>query len=204
MTAQTPPKHLSVSILESFRRFEEGLDEESKLIERLTLPYTPGEKADAGTELHDLMEHYDSWQSRPYRLIDAPAVSRAIEPIDIEGQTEVWISGDLLGHRVVARCDLIDGLRIIDRKATWIGFDAERLLDSYQWRLYLTLADCQEFVYRVFCMSDKKPYAPIGEPHTLPVSPYPAMRQDCENLLTGFLAWKDAAIRRGIPINLKH
>jgi len=89
--------------------------------------------------------------------------------------------------RLVARCDMLNGLTVRDQKLTE-RWDAEKYLDSLQWRAYLDIFDADAFVYDVFEATYEK-----GKPedtvtrikvtgfNRMTFYRYPDMRKDVES-----------------------
>jgi len=187
---------VSVSNLDLFHRWQE--DDEldfAWLIARLRheVPQTPAMLA--GVAFHELLEsvsprEIDYWTSGEYRFdfncdytLDLPQVRE----MTLEKQY-----GKLL---VRGRVDGIRGKVITDYKTTE-QFDAERYFDSYQWRFYLDMADCDRFIWHVFVLHevDDKCYS-VKEIHTLSQARYAGMHRDCEYVVEEYL---DLAEREGL------
>lgn len=184
-----PTAKTSVSALESFRRFQNELLDQDELIERLTTPYQPTSdnvRIQKGNDLHRFIET----GSADGMLLkwDVDSIARNLEPGDIEGEREIWISGDVGDTHIYAKADLVRGLEMRDFKATGTPFDADSYEASYQWRLYLALTGCEKFIYRVFEVSDSAPYR-VLRGHTFPLYTYPAMVDDCLSLIGDFRVW---------------
>jgi hypothetical protein len=92
--------------------------------------------------------------------------------------------GDLT---VSGQVDAIDGRIIYDHKTTK-QFDADRYMESYQWRYYLDLFDADAFRYNVFVLKetdDPKVYV-VSDFHRLEQRRYPDLHADCERLAGQF------------------
>lgn len=88
---------------------------------------------------------------------------------------------------ITGQVDGIDGLRIDDHKTTG-RFDAERYLQSYQWRLYLDIFAASKFRWNVFEIgetNDPMVWEVFGA-HRLEQYRYPALGDDCQALVTRF------------------
>lgn len=184
-----PTAKTSVSALESFRRFQAELLGEDELIERLTTPYqevSDNVRIQKGIDLHKYIE---TGQPDLMRLEwDIPSIAKELVQEDIEGEREIWISGDLGDTHIYAKADLVNGLEMRDFKATGTAFDADSYEASYQWRIYLALTGCEKFTYRVFEVSDSLPYK-VFRSHAFPLYTYPALVDDCLSLIGDFRLW---------------
>lgn len=90
---------------------------------------------------------------------------------------------------LVGKVDAIHGKRIDDHKLT-ATFDAEKYLDSYQWRIYLEIFEADEFRWNVFEAKDEQPdYYVIRNVHRLPASRYPGMGEDVEREVRRFVGF---------------
>lgn len=80
---------------------------------------------------------------------------------------------------LVGQCDAI-GLAVHDAKLTE-RVDAERYLDSLQWRAYLEIFGRREFIYDLFHARYEGPgKVRVGEHHRMSFYAYPEMRADVE------------------------
>lgn len=139
------------------------------------------------------------------------AFHKILENPDFEEQTEVtcdgfWFSilceielelphtrelsiekqyGDLL---VRGRVDGLGGKKVTDYKTTE-QFDADRLMEGYQWRFYLDMLDCDKFTWKVFVLSQygKPGHYDVRQTHDLTQYRYPGLREDCERLAAEYL-----------------
>lgn len=92
--------------------------------------------------------------------------------------------GDLL---VRGRVDGITGTTVTDYKTT-AQFDPERLLEGYQWRLYLDMTDCNSFDWKVFVLNERKERRyDVTQTHDLSQCRYTDLRTDCERLAADYL-----------------
>jgi hypothetical protein len=77
---------------------------------------------------------------------------------------------------------------VTDYKTT-SRFDADRYMESFQWKFYLDMSGMKEMLYQVFVM---KPFAreehhySVKEFHTMRQYAYPDMHDDCEKLVRDY------------------
>lgn len=178
----------SVSNLEAFRCWEndEAL-ELGWLLQRILGPFEQTSAMKAGEAFHKAMETFrgetEQVASGKYRF-DIDCDILLIQP----DATELPISrryGDLI---VSGRVDAIFGATVYDHKATEY-FDADRLLEGYQWRFYLDILELDRFVWNVFVMretADPFHYV-ITDFHPLEQKRYPSLASDCERLAKRYL-----------------
>lgn len=193
--------NVSVTSVEAYRLMTEEVISESDLIMQLLNlePYV--ERVSVGRQVHSLIENGLQlfMDTTPNPIIDAHRFESMIEAHDRIGTPEAWVSGDISGVRIRGRVDMMHGVELREFKATQSGFDPDRYLNSYQWRLYLVLSGCLKMVYRVFEAGHDRMsglYYPKAA-HTLPIGIYPNMERDCENMIRSFLEWHSAAESRG-------
>jgi len=188
----------SVSVIEMFRQFPRtykvaGGDEVEETWEewqeKLLLPASP--QMEAGKAFHSALEHVDvgevpTLESDGY-LFD---FSQFNGELALGQVGEIPVSqkyGDLL---VRGRCDDVTGSTVTDYKLTFSSFDAERYLESFQWRFYLDMLKANRFVYQVFEGYQRRgaesDIVDIKKLHTLRLYRYPEMEADCQKLAKRF------------------
>ena len=154
---------ISVSNLELYRTWraddELGLE---WLLRRLRAeePQTPAMAA--GEALHKALEdsslgEVSELRSGPYHFYVQCDCS-----IELPQARELRIEKDYDGLTVRGRVDGLIGRSVIDYKTT-ASFDADRLLEGYQWRFYLDLLDAHVFIWKVFVMREFGDFAEEGE-----------------------------------------
>jgi len=83
---------------------------------------------------------------------------------------------------LVGHCDSLEGLTVRDQKLTE-KWEAERYVDSLQWRAYLVMFDACQFIYDVFVgRYDSKgaPSVTVTEYHATSFFTYPGIRDDVQ------------------------
>lgn len=182
------PHEVRVTQLDAFRIWEQTEDLDMDwLLPRILGNQEETEVMRAGTALHKALEHLDGSELEIDTLLtDEYRFDFNCGPCEIMlptiRETEfVKHYGDIL---VAGHVDGLIGNAIIDYKTT-AAFDAERYMESYQWRYYLDLSGCDQFLYQIFVMKDFGPphcYS-ITAAHTLKQYRYPELHTDCENLV---------------------
>lgn len=181
---------VSVSNLELFRTWREdddlGLD---WLLRRLRGEEPQSEAMMAGEALHKALESAKEGEEpclvsgdfRFYFKADVELSPSPIRELSLEKQY-----GDLT---VRGRVDDLRGRTITDYKST-ASFDADRLLEGFQWRYYLDMADCDTFIWKVFVMTPLlyQEYSVI-QYHELKQHRYEKLHEECAQLADDFLGF---------------
>jgi hypothetical protein len=163
------------------------------LLARLRRESPPTDAMLAGTALHTALENgtegdFSELSADGYTFelrindeLDLPAVReiKSTRDYEIDGVTVT----------LVGKVDAILGKRVDDHKLT-SRFDAERFLNSMQWRAYLEVFDANEFRWNVFEgrpeSADPKRYV-INGFHPLRMHRYPGMGEDLERAIARFV-----------------
>src|SRR5690349_10294117 len=181
---------ISVSDLDCYRRYKQNEDVTlEQCLAQLRRETPPSPSMLAGRALHSFFEHADPdgletlWAQREgYRFTFDCDVEMELPAVrELKGELEIKTpSGP------VTLVGVVDGMdrAIYDYKLTG-QFDAERLINSYQWRCYLLMFGADRFVYRVFVGQEDVFGAgfdgeqffewTIREYHELPIYRYPEM-----------------------------
>lgn len=189
---------ISVSNLELYRmwRGSEDLDLEW-LLRRLRGEEPQTEAMKAGEALHKALEESPAGEtsvlnSGTYRFYIQCDCS-----IELPQARELKIEKEYGGLTVRGRVDDLTGKRITDYKST-ASFDADRLLEGYQWRYYLDMLNADSFVWKVFVMQPFGDFTENGDlihsyeitqAHELSQHRYDALEEDCAKLAADFLAF---------------
>lgn len=89
---------------------------------------------------------------------------------------------------VVAKADGVLGQRLIENKTTLSSFDFAHYERGYQWKFYLDLFEAPAIEYHVFRLNDHgNGVIDVRDVETFMLYPYPALHDDCSELLTQFL-----------------
>ena len=161
------------------------------LIDRLT-KFEPSPAMQAGSAFHGALELLTNSVS----LLVHDGYTFNIQcdaEISLPAQRELKIErGILPGIVLVGKIDALDGNRIVDYKLTE-RLDAERYMDSMQWRAYLMLFETNEFEYSIFEGSPDRGSTTcytISDWHSLRFYSYPEMCADvkkCAGELAAFV-----------------
>lgn len=173
-----------VTALEQFRIWKQ--DDEMDvgwLLNRLVGKEEPSDSMKAGTAFHSALEQAQecelgSLAFGDYRFdfnCDCTIALPVLRELEIQKQY-----GDVI---VTGHVDALNGKEITDYKTT-AQFDADRFMESYQWRYYLDMADCDIFKYQVFVLAEFGPMHcyEVRQFHTLTQRRYPRLGEDCARL----------------------
>jgi hypothetical protein len=175
--------------LELFRVWRQREDlSRDWLLNRIRGLERPSESMLAGRAFHEALEgaaggEISTLARGPYRFhfnCDAMIPATPLHELPVEK-----MYSELLAR---GRVDSWVGVEILDYKTTK-QFDADRLMEGYQWRYYLDMTGCDSFCWKVFVMRE------FGEPqsyeiyqsHTLRQKRYPSLHEDCERLARDYL-----------------
>lgn len=145
---------ISVSDLETYRYWKDDEDGTlDELVARLTKKEPPTPQMQAGNAFAKVMERAKTGSVLDVAAMDGWEFHFEVEteialPPVRELKAEVVFDTPSGPVTLVGKVDGIDG-EIHDQKLTE-KFDAERYLDSLQWRCYLVMFNAQSFVYDVF------------------------------------------------------
>lgn len=174
----------SVSNIELFRVWEQ--DEELDLgwlLTRILGKEPPSDSMKAGTAFHSALEQSREGEMGALAFGDYRFDFNCDCAIYLPPIKELPISGIYGDLEVRGRVDGVNGKEVIDYKTTE-QFDADRFMESYQWRFYLDMLDCDRFRWEVFVISEFGPqycYS-VRQVHSLVQKRYPKLHEDCEKL----------------------
>jgi PD-(D/E)XK nuclease superfamily len=178
---------VSVSNLELFRmwRADEDLDL-NWLLRRLRGEEPQTEAMLAGIALHKALEKTEG-ESMILEADGYKFHARIDLDIEVSPFKELRIEKQYGDLTVRGRVDDLNGLTVTDYKSTG-NFDADRMLEGFQWRLYLDMTECDTFVWKVFVMKDIFFHEyDIYQYHELKQKRYPALGQECARLASDFM-----------------
>lgn len=184
------PREVRVTSLDAFRmwRETEGL-EMDWLLPRILGKQEETQEMKAGTALHQALA-YDLDGKQELNTIfasgfrfDFNCACEVVLPT-IREQEFAKHYGDIL---VTGHVDGLIGNMVIDYKTTQ-QFDWDRYMESYQWRFYLDMSECDQFLYQIFVL---KPFGPEGnyeirDTHKIRQYRYPELNRDCEDLVRDY------------------
>jgi hypothetical protein len=178
---------LSVTDLETFRYWQERDDGTLEdLIAQLTGAVEPTPQMRAARAFHKAFEDL----GRDVESLDRLTVDGYTFDFEMDGALAMPPIRELKAEglwqtpsgpvTLVGKVDGLAGLTVHDYKLSE-RFEAERYLDSWQWRAYLTMFHARRFVYEVFqCYYDRADptRVHIVDLHPLAFDRYPQMEQD--------------------------
>lgn len=179
---------VSVSNLELYRvwRDSEELDLEW-LLRRLRGEEPQTEQMMAGEALHAAIENAGPQDAMSLVHGEWKFYFNVKSTVELPTSKELSVEKQYGDLTVRGRVDALRGKTVTDYKSTG-SFDADRLLEGYQWRFYLDMMDCDTFRWIVFVMSDRlyREYE-IYQVHELMQHRYPQLHEDCWKLAADFL-----------------
>lgn len=176
---------LSVSDLETYRYWKASEDSDvPTLLAKLRHEEPPTPAMEAGRAFAKLFETADAGDTAirevdgwtfDFTAIDAEI---AVPPVR-ELKAEVLFATPHGPVTLVGKVDGLDGLTVHDQKLTE-RWEAERYIDSLQWRAYLVMFDAKAFVYDVFQARYAGRYVNVNAYETVKFYTYPNVRRDVE------------------------
>ena len=150
-----PDITIAVTALDSYRYYVESDMSLEQYIARLKRLEPPHPRAVLGTAMHDGISHLVKTGS--YSLLDKtfhiPAEIHLRRPDVMEVKVGRTFEVDGRRVRVSGRVDALMGQTLVDYKTTQ-RIDLDYLMDSLQWRVYMSLLpDVEAFRYEVFQLS---------------------------------------------------
>ena len=185
---------LSVTDLESYRFWKDDEDATPEdMIRRLRRLDPPTDQMEAGRAFAKVMEHADprheltvaecdGWTFRFDGDWDLSLPDLRELKVEQVFQTP---SGPVT---LVGKVDGTVGVVVRDQKLTQ-RWDAEKYLDSLQWRAYLLMLAATAFIYDVFVGRYRGREVTVTEYHPLLFYAYPEMRQDVERAVCELAAF---------------
>lgn len=167
-----------------------GLDE---LLRRLRREEPPTPAMLAGTAFHKAIEIADIGEHKGL-VADGYTFSFETDAeIDMPLIREMKATREYLVDdcvvTLVGKVDAIHGKRIDDHKLTE-KFDAEKYLESYQWRIYLEIFAADEFRWNIFEAKPEHPdYYLIRAVHPLTARRYPGIGEHVEREVRRFVGF---------------
>ena len=196
---------ISATTLESFRLFmqpEQDWMTEDELIATIRGEFVPNHKVKLGLAFGAVLETPDRYRGRAgYQCGDFFFAAEVMEPalaeIDRRGIFEVKASKCYGDCTVVCKADHMLGSHLSEFKTTLSSFNADKYAESCQWRFMADILQPSKITYRVFCLSEDHQTGEIGlnSIETMNLYPYPALHQDCRDLVEAFRAY---VIRKGL------
>lgn len=186
---------ISATLLESFRLYSKNdWYQESDLIDSIKgqLKQTP--KMKLGQAFHYLLEHPQLslagfYEHRDHRFHPS-CIQDVLARVDARGVFESKIEKVIGNTRegddlvLVTKADHIYGLHLSEFKAPLKAtFDAEKYMESYQWRVMAWLYEAQKITYHVACLELGQDCFELRTLDSIDVYPYAGLEQDVRALL---------------------
>jgi hypothetical protein len=185
---------LSATDIDQLRYYRDADEMElAELIARLKHLMPSSDAMEAGTALHAALEVADAGDFKGLVHGDYTFSFETDATLDLLPIREMKATRDYFVDDVtvtlVGKVDGIYGKRIDDHKFT-AKFDADRYLDSYQWRIYLEVFGANEFRWNIFEALESAPrnYL-IRNVHSLRMHRYPGIAEDVERAVRDFVVF---------------
>lgn len=183
---------VSATDIDTLRRFYDEEDANlADLIAKLRRLMPTTDAMEAGTALHAAIENAQPGDYKGLTWGDYTFSFETEAEIDLPDIREMkatrqYIVDDVV-VTLVGKVDALHGKRIDDHKFT-ARFDADRYMDSYQWRIYLEVFGADLFRWNVFEATESAPknYL-IRNVHKLEMHRYPGMAEDVERAVRAFV-----------------
>lgn len=197
---------VSATDIDAVRRFYDEEDADlADLIRQLRHLMPSTDAMEAGTALHKALEYAEPGDHSGFVTPDGFTFSFETEAeIDLPAIREMKATREYIVDDVrvtlVGKVDALHGKRIDDHKFT-ARFDADRYLDSYQWRIYLEIFGADHFRWNIFEALESAPrnYL-IRNVHALDMHRYPGIGEDVEREVRAFVTFaKDHLPERFMP-----
>lgn len=171
---------LSVTDVDAIMAWMDSEQDLNVLLRRLRREEPPTEAMKAGRAFHSVMEHatedLTTAERDGYKFRFCLNSEIALPPIkELKGEMEVHTS---VGP--VTLVGIVDGMQgriVTDYKLTSY-FDAERYMNSFQWKAYLMMFKANRFNYEVFTAKEELGEYLIMSHDTLPLCRYEDLERD--------------------------
>lgn len=198
---------IAVTTIEQFRRYCAGTTTLENLLSSIRGEFTPSQWMELGTAFHAILEepskyvvfcdqHGEATEHHAYLCDDlffpAEAIEPCIDAMDYSGAFEVKTSKKyFVGSEevtVVAKCDQLLGMTVIENKTRWGQFDYDGYAESCQWRFYLDIFNVEAVKYNVFCMNYTVSRGiELNSIETFTMHDYCDLQSDLQQLLSDFI-----------------
>jgi hypothetical protein len=189
---------LSTTAIESFRLWSDPEQEwmdEADLIATIRGTSVPSHGVLLGSAFGKVLEAPDTYAvPGGFRCQDfafgSDVVTPCLEVIDRRGVFEAKAQKTYGDCDVVARADHLLGLHLSEFKTTLSTFDAQKYLDSCQWRFYFDIFEPLIVTYHVFCLSEAtNGVISLRGIESFNLYPYAELHEDCRDLVARFAAY---------------
>lgn len=196
---------ISATTLESFRLFmqpEQDWMSEDELIATIRGAFVPNHKVLLGLAFGKVLETPERFRVRGgfksgEFFFSDEVMAPALSVIDRAGVFEVKAQRLYGECMVVCKADHVLGAHLSEFKTTLSNFNADKYIESCQWRFMADILQPAIVTYRVFCLDEDYSTGVIAldSIETMNLFPYPALHQDCCDLVEAF---KDYVTRKGL------
>jgi hypothetical protein len=190
---------ISATTLESFRLFMQPEQEwmsEDELIASILGQFVPNHKVNLGSAFGRVLEDPDRYMAPGgFRVFvngetfefGRDVMEEPLSLIDRRGVFEAKAIARYGQNDVVAKADHLFGAELREFKTTLSSFDAEKYIDSCQWRFMVDAFKPAKVIYLVFCLHEAtNGVIELKSVEQLPLYPYPRLHADCADLVTEF------------------
>lgn len=183
---------VSATDIDTLRRFYDEEDADlADLIRQLRHLMPSTEAMEAGTALHKALELAEPGDYKGFECDGFTFSFETEAEVDLPAIREMKATREYLFDDVhvtlVGKVDAINGKSVVDHKLT-AKFDADRYLDSYQWKIYLEVFGADHFRWNIFEAMESAPrnYL-IRNVHKLDMHRYPTIGEDVERQVRAFV-----------------
>lgn len=191
---------ISATQLESFRLFMDPANDwfnEQELIDSINGVFVPNHRISLGSAFGRVMEDPDRYLvPGGFRVrvngeqfeFGRDVMEPCLELVDRRGVFEAKAVKAYGPHDVVSKADHLLGADLSEFKTTLSSFDAEKYMDSCQWRFMADAFQPRRITYYVFCLyeSESNGVIELRSIERLPLYPYPQLHADCVDLVREF------------------
>jgi len=193
------PLSISVSNLELYRMWRESEDLELDwLLRRLRGEEPQTENMLAGIAMHSALEAAEIGESMCLVFDGYKFYFKCDGNLELPTCRELPMEKQYGNLTVRGRVDGLHGRSVTDYKSTQ-SFDADRLLEGFQWRFYLDMLECDRFNWKVFVLAERFFHEyDIIQIHDLSQYRYAGLADDCARLAEDFAQFAGQLDQSGI------
>lgn len=173
-----------VSHVSAYSRWKQDEDADISWLLASILTDQPNEAMLKGTAFHKFLEHAQAGSVTDQTTVDGYTFAFTGEfDLYLPTMREHRREADYGGIIVSGQCDAVEGGTIYDHKSTE-RFDAEKYLESWQWKFYLDIFGANRFIWNVWEMNELKEPKSYGvhHLHQLAQYRYPGLSTDCSDM----------------------
>lgn len=190
---------ISATTLESFRLFmqpEQDWMQEQELIDTINGIWKPNHKVSLGQAFGRVLEEPDRYAAANGYRISANGetfefANKVMQPclslVDRRGIFEAKAIKSYGDSDVVSKADHLLGAKLSEFKTTLSSFNADKYMDSCQWRFMADAFQPVSITYHVFCLSEAtNGVIELKSIETMTLYPYAKLHEDCAALVRQF------------------